>query len=661
MGGIAAAIGGAAPVANDIARQRREQNFLHQENSLKQLQEQYNNLADALERQKNIYAAAPDIVERLNDVEMQIRAAHMPGQPVDAQSYNKLVQAYLKAKQEANIAWQTHAANPGSPINQTTPAVRNAIAQATGRGGVPPVAATPTPPPFQNTIAGPPPQQQAAPAAQPATSPVQPAAQGGGNSSPATFPTAPVPPIASPGIAGAEPGPSAADTAVPTLSTSTSGASVAPVVNLDDLLARSQAGYADTGIMSPVLHQALQHQMGTQADLEKLYRSGDINLEASKHKLAALRDLGILTDKLPPAMQTAIGAGAFGINVPGMAQTMQPRLLSTGTMGKSAPPGTIEFGTDQPVKPDVKYRVMLLNGEEIWQPMKDEIVFVPNQEGGVSAVNRNTQQTISPVEGAVTPAMLGTQTSSTVTSPGSAPVTTGTLRQRVVPGKGAAPAPRSGGVPPTGAGRSGGGGTGISAIDERARQVASGNRELPTDARTANAVQDSMVRQGLELPPVYPAPVQEALSKNQTSLDAINQVLGILEPLKTNNKPLHDLKDRLLYAAGMSSPDDTTEAIGKISVTDILAAGRVLSSAGIRSNVFNYNDALTHTPDPWKDSPKLMYGKLTWMKQLIEDQNKNARAYQRKSGVLPPVSGAPATGGKPPTNAQEYLQSIGHQ
>ena len=115
---------------------------------------------------------------------------------------------------------------------------------------------------------------------------------------------------------------------------STGGASVAPVVNLDDLLARSQAGYADTGIMSPALAYALQQPMGTQADLEKLYRSGPINIELGKQKLQALRDINVLNDKIPPAMQTAIGAGAFGINVPGMATMNQPRLLSTGTMGK---------------------------------------------------------------------------------------------------------------------------------------------------------------------------------------------------------------------------------------------------------------------------------------------------------------------------------------
>jgi hypothetical protein len=160
---------------------------------------------------------------------------------------------------------------------------------------------------------------------------------------------------------------------------------------------------------------------------------------------------------------------------------------------------------------------------------------------------------------------------------------------------------------------------------------------------------------------VYPAPVQDALAKNSTALDQINQVLSILEPIKTDNKPLRFLSDRLLYGIGMESEGSLSEAIGKISVGDIIAAGRVLGGAGIKSNRYNYNDALTHTPNTFKDSAKLAYDKLVWMKQLIEDQNRNALKYQRKSGVIPTGGGgsAPASG-KPPATAQEYLDSIGH-
>jgi len=47
MGGIAAAIGGVGQGAQALGSQLRSQSFAHQENSLKQLQEQYNNLAEA--------------------------------------------------------------------------------------------------------------------------------------------------------------------------------------------------------------------------------------------------------------------------------------------------------------------------------------------------------------------------------------------------------------------------------------------------------------------------------------------------------------------------------------------------------------------------------------------------------------------------------------
>ncbi len=184
---------------------------------------------------------------------------------------------------------------------------------------------------------------------------------------------------------------------------------------------------------------------------------------------------------------------------------------------------------------------------------------------------------------------------------------------------------------------------------------------MPTDARTAGAVKEYMAEHHMDIPPVYPPAVQDQLAKNMTALDQIGHVLNLLEPYKKETSSFIATIPSLLYKVGYTDPKkDLGEMIGKISVTDITSAGRVLASAGIRTNRINYEDALAHTPDPTKDSGHTMYNKLLWMQQAISDQNKNALTYQRKSGVIP-VGNKAATGGKPPTNAQEYLQSIGHQ
>ncbi len=652
MAGFANIIGGAGQAGQPIAAQRRAQDFTHQENSLKQLQEQYNNLADALERTKATYSAAPDIVNRLNDVEMQIRAAHMPGQPVDAQSYQKLMQTYLKAKQEANQAWALHPANPANRT-MATPAVQSAVAQATGapKPLEPVGTAAPTPPPFQNTIA----QPQAAPAAQPATSPVQPAAQGGGNSSPAAFPTAPVPPVEPAGAA-----PVNSDTTVPPISVSTGGASVAPVVDLDSLLARSQAGYADTGIMSPVLHEALQHQIGTQAALEQKYREGGIGLDLGKRKLELIQPLltdmhdhpeNLLQDIMSMEMLTG-GANsglAMGSILSAMAPQSEPGMTTAGSL-EATHPGFLASQGLTGLHPDTPVRVQV--NKYTRMPVSAQVSSVASQvktgAEGSFQYNPRTGQ-MDKIEG-LTP--LGMAPSTSVQNiPGQLP--TVTTRTKTAPG--AAPTGRSGGIPPVSAPRSsavpaGGGGGGSSVIANNYNDWVAGKASLSEKEQTA--ARQYAQSHGLPTPDQLSPSGQKAIASLQPILDEIDHAQQLIKAQKLDTMSEVESKLALGKAYGkyayLKVDDPLAKAISDLSFDSLRSVGQALQGTGSRAYPI-FVRGLEHTPVIGlnSDSGKLMYDKLDGMKRRVQEAIDAART-ETKSGIVPvqPVkaSGGPAAG-----------------
>jgi len=134
-------------------------------------------------------------------------------------SFQQHMQAYLKAKQDAAKQW---AIDPRNPANQCGRPRRSGrrVGQATGQSerasgrSIGAYAAAISEHYRESSAAG----RACRPARHISGAT---AAQGGGNSSPAAFPTAPVQPVAA--DAGVPP----VDAAAPTLSTSTSGASVA--------------------------------------------------------------------------------------------------------------------------------------------------------------------------------------------------------------------------------------------------------------------------------------------------------------------------------------------------------------------------------------------------------------------------------------------------
>jgi hypothetical protein len=90
------------------------------------------------------------------------------------------------------------------------------------------------------------------------------------------------------------------------------------------------------------------------------------------------------------------------MNIPAMAMT--PKILSTGTLGEQAPPGTVEYGTNQPVRRGVgaRYRVefMPLTGETMWQPEEPQVVTAQTA-GGISRFNKQSGESMGQLPGAV--------------------------------------------------------------------------------------------------------------------------------------------------------------------------------------------------------------------------------------------------------------------
>ncbi len=672
MAGIANIIGGTGQAAQGLGSQIRSQDFAHQENALKRLQEQYNYLADAVERSQAHYAELdPSLANSLNDVQMKIRAAHMPGQQVDPRSFQQLQNEYFKAKQEANKAWAVHPKNPANRVIGTQ-AVQDAVGQATGQiprvGGVQPAqgGGFQAPPPFQNAITGPPPQPQAAPAAQPATSPVQPAAQGGGNSSPATFPTTPVQPVEASGATGSAAAvPDGREVPVPTLSTSTSGASVAPIVDLDSLLARPLAGSLETGYMSPLIHEALQHQMGTQAALEQKYREGGIGLDLSHRKLQALDEMGTLKD-LPPTLRTMIEAGAYGVPVPGIASLAKPMNVPGLLQTSALPPGSKDaYGNviDPAITPYVRVQRSLLGGPDMYYPEQGGVsrIVIPDQDsatGFSQVIIDHSGNETGRVQGVPPPANLTTR-ESTQSSPGVPDIHT--VTRPSVPGINAPPvnAQPGGGVTPVGGGghttlqpirppASSGGSTARgarvssdaypAAIKDMAKKVESGDLPIPTDMRTAGAVREYMAEHHMDIPTPLTATGQEDINKIDPIMDEVRRVREMVESRKDSLSYGELAKDLVLYKLHIPTPND--DLISSISFAGLRGASQAMSGTGSRAYQV-LSRALEHVP-ALPSGPDRILTLLNEMETRLQEGRASIIRNDRKSGVIMPVEAAPS-------------------
>ncbi len=436
---------------------------------------------------------------------------------------------------------------------------------------------------------------------------------------------------------------------------------MAPVVNLDDLLARSQAGYADTGIMSPVLHEALTHQMGTQAALEQLYRSGGVNLQLGKNKLEAVRPLiedlhdhpeNMLQDIMSmEIMAGGNGAMAMGPLLSAMAPQSEPGMTTAGSLeathpGFLASQGLVGLHPNTPVRVQVnKYTRM---------PVSAQVSSVAEQlkqgaEGTFGFNPRIGEDSLHKVEG-ITPVGMAPSTS-VQNIPGQLPTTT--TRTRTAPG--AASAGRSSGIPPVtapGAPRSaapaGGGGGNNSVIANNYNDWVAGKTVLSDKEQTA--ARQYAQSHGLPTPDQLSPSGQKAIASLQPILDEIDHAQKLIKAQKLDTMSEVESKLALGKAYGkyayLKVDDPLAKAISDLSFDSLRSVGQALQGTGSRAYPI-FVRGLEHTPVIGlnSDSGKLMYDKLDGMKRRVQEAIDAART-ETKSGIVPiaPVKAAESGG-----------------
>jgi hypothetical protein len=654
MGAFGSLIGGLGQGAAQYGQQERQNRYQHQENELNRWQTQHQALADAVERAAGKYQGAEG--ERLRDLQMEVNALR-PGADLGPY-FTKYSQHRQKAEQEiAQNAVQGAKQAPAAGAVSAPPS------QIPMVGGVQPNAGGGfhAPAPFAPLIAQaqPPPT----PAAQPNLSPVQPQAQGGGSSSSATFqsPTGgpspvPVQPNAggpsSAGLGAPVPNAPQIDQAPGVMRSTT--LDVPPLLDLHDLYGPSVSALHNTGYIDPLLEMALPKELERQTAITQVMQTGQINQELARRKIEAMQDSGIL-DNLPPALRASAQAGAYGIQIPGIANLMKPINLPGVTPSTSLPPGTTDaMGQviDPKETPYVRARQSLLTGETEYYPVvgvtKEDILPDKNSPTGYSIVVRDRSgNELGRTLGAKPPVLGST---STQVSPGAPPVTT--IRTPVNP-LGVAP---SAATPPpvsTGGAKSTtkltpspGPQSAGSALEKLAQDVRDGKRPLPSDMRSSLAVQDIMAKKGWEVPTPYSPVGQKAIASIDPIIDEVKRVQQMMDESGIAKMGTSEGKKRLAENwikynyLHLDSPD--TALISSLSFADLRSAAQALAGTGSRAYPI-LNRALEHTPVIGinSDEPAMIVTKLKEMETRLMEARQAVIDQEKKSGVITPLPGAP--------------------
>lgn len=655
MGGFLSALGGFGQGALQYGSQIREQ--------LERRREQYANLLT-------------NLASKESDPAMRIQHLQTAADLLAGKDMGKVVPPYLKTVQShmENTQALHDALPPQRPVPKTLPPGPAQPGRVPGMPQIEPVIGQDQPHPalgaMESLLIGQgggaeggqqdqPPSPPAPPAAQPQSSPVQ-----GGKqiqlpsqvqSQAQSAPAAPAGGIPSlPGLPGLPTPENPADI--------TSGITSNP-------LWQAEAN-------RPALMQELQQRLSHQEQLRSTLESQQATLAYKQEALRQLKQSGEW-ERLPDIMKAQIMAGAYGLSVPSPGVGMMtPKLISSGTMGKDAPEGTLEYGTQNPIKPGSRYRVMLqpMTGETIWQPETDQNVMTQTAGGGMQLVNRNAPGVVpgavaptlnalhaaptasggvelysgsgvksgaSPmlVPGAVTPAMLPSV--NTVSTPGSLPTTT-------VKTKGGA-----GRAAGAGAGSGGGGSSSGSSNPAAVPSTVQGYMDDVKAGRTTlqqvpqkerNAVRQAMNQQGVNPPDILSATAQKSLA---TVDPVIKQVDDVLHKLDSIPSDAHLAMEYIKYKNGFSSKYN--DLFTNLSFEGLRSGAAALQ--GMNSRAYPIiKRALDHTPNLDRlhgmnpDDVPLIKDKLNTIKGILQDAKATILQDEQKSGVIKPPDTGTSTG-----------------
>lgn len=145
---------------------------------------------------------------------------------------------------------------------------------------------------------------------------------------------------------------------------------------------------------------------------------------------------------------------------------------------------------------------------------------------------------------------------------------------------------------------------------------------------------------------------QQVLMETNPRIDQMNELLARLEPNKNDDSAAPYLQDRLLYSAGHAGKDNIAQQIADLEL------GKIQTSAALaKGNSRNYQfiqDIYKHQPNLYLDSNKLLYEKLTNIRDNMQRIADGAVKYGNKQGITPVTP----TGNMPPAGAKirDYSQ-----
>jgi hypothetical protein len=165
--------------------------------------------------------------------------------------------------------------------------------------------------------------------------------------------------------------------------------------------------------------------------------------------------------------------------------------------------------------------------------------------------------------------------------------------------------------------------------------------EIPMKDR--NAVMRYMSQAGIETPVSLTPAAQTVLTQIDPVLNQIQAAKESLESTKGNNTPGYFFVDRVKYAMGVDT--GASGLIANLSMSSILGASRILKGGASRTKAI-FEEAEKHTPNVWKDSPKLVYDKLSQMEKsilegkqaLMEEGSRTGVVDRQPSRATPPPS-----------------------
>lgn len=139
---------------------------------------------------------------------------------------------------------------------------------------------------------------------------------------------------------------------------------------------------------------------------------------------------------------------------------------------------------------------------------------------------------------------------------------------------------------------------------------------------------------------------QQVITQTAPIRSALEQMLGVLEPLKNDDTAGKFAWERFSYATGRATPwlgvhaspeatvlGDATQFISQTELTRLTAAARVMRSSSRTLQMLN--QALVHVPNVWRDSPKKMYGQIQTLIQTLDQTDSDAFNLGKAGGIVP--------------------------